>query len=66
MHEPPERTLLHEYFFKRLCEVDDEIFSTVCAMRTKKGLIILCDRLRVLEMEKLVLMRVYEDLKVFF
>jgi len=66
MHDPFERVLLHEYFYKRLCEVDEEIYSTICAMRTKRGLIILCDKLRALELEKLILMRVYEDLKVFY
>jgi hypothetical protein len=66
MSEPPERILVYEYFYKRLCEVDEEIYNTIAAIRTKKGLIILCDRLRALEVEKQVLMRVYDDLRVFF
>ena len=66
MPEPFERILMHEYFYKRLTELDEEQRSIIYTMRTKRGLLILCDRLRALELEKLVLMRVYEDMKGFF
>ena len=66
MVDSSERTLIHEYFYKRLSELDEEQRSLIYTMRTKTGLLILCDKLRALEVEKLVLMRVYEDLKVFF
>ena len=66
MPEPFERVVFHEYFYKRLSELEDEVFGVVSAMRTKKGLLILCDRLRALEVEKQVLMRVYEDLRLLF
>ena len=58
--------MLHEYFYNRLTELDEEQRSIICTMRTKTGLIILCDKLRALEAEKLALMRVYEDLRPFF
>ena len=65
MSENLTRTLFHEYFYKRLTELEEEQRKVVYALRTKTGLLILCDKLRWLEAEKLALMRVYEDLKVF-
>jgi len=64
--DTPGLILIHEYFYKELCRLDEGIYNTVSAMRTKRGLIILCDRLRAMELEKQVLMRVYEDLRLFF
>lgn len=63
MFEPFGRVIVHEYFYKRFCEIDDEMQSLIRQIRTKSGLVILCDRLRALEMEKVVLVKVYEDLK---
>jgi len=58
--------LIHEYFYRRLCELDEEQRTVISALRTKAGLVILCDKLRGLETEKRVLIGIYEDLKHFF
>ena len=60
------RELFAEYFYNKLSKVDLEIDDVVYAIRTKKGVLILCDKLRVLEAEKSALITVYEDLRVFF
>ena len=60
------KNLLHEYFYKRLCEVDEEQRSIISAMRTKQGLIILCDKLRALDIEKQVIQGIYEELKYIY
>ncbi len=57
--------LFQEYFYKRLSELDEAQRELLYTMRTKKSILILCDKLRALEQEKLVLMRVYEDLRPF-
>ena len=58
--------LISEYFFRQLCALEEKQTELVLAIRTKKGLLILCDKLRELEVEKRILIRVYEDLKPFF
>ena len=58
--------LISEYFFRQLCALEEKQTELVLAIRTKKGLLILCDKLRVLEAEKSALITVYEDLRVFF
>lgn len=60
------RKLFHEYFYKRLSELDDEERQVINAIRTKTGLVILCDKLRALELEKQVVTSIYEDLRLFF
>lgn len=59
-----EPALLHEYFYKRLTDIDEEISDLVYAMRTKKTLILACERIRELDLEKAVLVRVYNDLRL--
>ena len=63
MAEPWARVLVHEYFYKRFCELDDEERKLIYTLRTKNTLIPALDKLRELELEKLILLRVYEDLK---
>lgn len=63
MAEPWARVLLHEYFYKRFSELDQEQRDIIYAMRTKMGLIIQIEKLWLLEIEKHVLQRVYHDLK---
>ena len=58
--------LISEYFFRQLCALEEKQTELVLAIRTKKGLLILCDKLRELEVEKRILIKVYEDLKPFF
>lgn len=60
------KELLHKYFFRRLCLLDDEERKIISAMRTKTGLVILCDKLRHIEIEKQVIQGVYEELKYFY
>ncbi len=57
--------MLLEYFYMRLSEIDEQERDLLYTMRTKKGLLVACDKLRALEQEKLVLMRVYKDLRPF-
>lgn len=66
MAEPWARTLVHEYFYKRLSELDEEQRQLIYALRTKRSLIVLLDKLRYLEIEKLVTMRLYEEMKHLF
>lgn len=66
MTEPYERILLHEYFYRRLTNIDEEQRKVISAIRTKPGLVILCDKLRALELEKMVVTHMYEELKLFF
>ena len=63
MFEPWARVLVHEYFYKRLSDLDEDQRKLIYALRTKRSLIVLLDKLRYLEIEKMVLLRVYEDLK---
>lgn len=65
MSEPWGRILVCEYFYKRLSELDDEQRKLIYTLRTKRSLIPALDKLRSLELEKMVLLRVYEDLKAF-
>jgi len=58
--------LIHEYFYKRLSEIDEQEQRLIYALRTKKGLLVVCDQLRVLEIEKMVTMRLYEEMKMLF
>ena len=66
MPEPYERRLIHEYFYKRLSDLDEEQRKVISAIRTKSGLVILCDKLRALELEKRVVVDIYEELKYFY
>jgi len=66
MTEPYSRILIHEYFYKRLSEIDEQEQRLIYALRTKKGLLVVCDQLRVLEIEKMVTMRLYEEMKMLF
>jgi hypothetical protein len=66
MAEPWARTLMHEYFYKRLSDLDEEQRELIYAIRTKRSLIVLLDKLRYLEIEKLVTMRLYEEMKCLF
>ena len=63
MAEPWARILVHEYFYKKLCDLDEEQRDLIYTLRTKRSLIPALDKLRALELEKMVLLRVYEDLK---
>ena len=63
MSEPWGRILVHEYFYKKLCDLDEEQRDLIYTLRTKRSLIPALDKLRALELEKHVLLRVYEDLK---
>lgn len=63
MTEPYARVLLHEYFYKRLSELDETERELISAIRTKTGLVILCDKLRAVEIEKQVIIRLYEELR---
>ena len=63
MVEPWARVLVHEYFYKRLSDLDEDQRKLIYALRTKRSLIPALDKLRALELEKHVLLRVYEDLK---
>lgn len=65
MVEPWARVLVHEYFYKRLSDLDEDQRKLIYALRTKRSLIPAVDKLRSLELEKMVLLRVYEDLKAF-
>lgn len=66
MAEPWSRILVHEYFYKKLSDLDEEQRQLICAIRTKRSLIILLDKLRALELEKMVLLRIYEEMKYLF
>jgi hypothetical protein len=59
------KKLLAEYFYAQICHVENLQDETITAMRTKKGLVILSDKLRALEIEKKVLMQVWSDLQPF-
>lgn len=63
MSEPWARVLLHEYFYKRFTEIDEEERQLIYTIRTKPGRIVAIERLWQLEVEKHVLMGVYMDLK---
>lgn len=65
MFEPWARVLVHEYFYKRLSDLDEEGRELIYTLRTKRSLIPALDKLRYIELEKQVLLRVYEDLKGF-
>jgi hypothetical protein len=66
MPEPWSRILVHEYFYKRLSDLDEEQRQLIYALRTKRSLIVLLDKLRYLEIEKQVTMRLYEEMKHLF
>ena len=57
--------IFNEYMYRRLSEISDEQEQVVLSIRLKKGILILSDRLRALEVEKCHLIRVYEDLRPF-
>lgn len=59
-----QRNLLHEYFFGRLTELDEEERRIISAIRTKTGLLMLCDQLRAVELEKGIITRIYDDLRL--
>jgi len=61
-----QTNIFYEYFYNYLTELDEEQRKLISAIRTKTGLVILCDRLKAIEVEKQVVMRVYEELKVLF
>jgi hypothetical protein len=63
MSEPWGRILVCEYFYKRLSELDDEQRKLIYTLRTKRSLIPALDKLRYIELEKQILLRIYEDLK---
>jgi hypothetical protein len=56
-------TLFYEYIYARLVELEDEQEKLIQSLRTKKGIILVSDRLRVIELEKLILIRIYEDFR---
>lgn len=60
------RELLHEYFYVRLSELSEKESTLITALRTKKELLVLSDKLRALELERLIVMQVYEELRSFF
>jgi len=55
--------LFAEYFFRRMVEIDENIDEVLCAMRTRRGVLVLCDKMRVLDAEKQMLIKIYNDLK---
>ena len=63
MAEPWARVLVHEYFYKRFSDLDEEERKLIYTLRTKRSLIPALDKLRYIELEKQILLRVYEDLK---
>ena len=54
---------IHEYFYRRHSELDDLELQLLSTMRTKRTLLILCDKLREIELERLILMRIYDDIR---
>ncbi|MDL2233489.1 hypothetical protein LJC63_07920 [Ruminococcaceae bacterium OttesenSCG-928-L11] len=66
MVEPRGRVLVHQYFYKRLSEIDEEEREVIRAIRTKVALVPLCDKLRQLDIEKRVIMQVYDELKLLY
>lgn len=58
--------LLREYFYVRLSELCDKESELIAALRTKRELLVLSDKLRALELEKLIVTQVYEELRLFF
>lgn len=57
---------LREWFHKRLDKVYGEQREIICAIRqnhSASSLLMQCDKLRTLEVEKLVILRLYEELK---
>lgn len=59
-------SVFHEYFYKQFSEIDEEQRRLISAIRTKTGLVVLCDQLRETEIKKQALLRVYLDLRPFF
>lgn len=58
--------IFHEYIYKKLCELEEQQETILYAMRTKKGLLILSDKLWEIEVQKAYLTSLYNELKQFF
>ena len=59
-----QRAILHEYYFRRLAELDDRENEIIVQIRQKRCLYILCDELRLISIEKQVILRMYEELRL--
>jgi len=66
LREQFSQELLREYFYNRLSELSEKEQELIAAVRTKKELLVLSDKLRALELEKLIITQVYEELRTFF
>ena len=59
------KVTLHEYFYKRLCDYEYQEEELIRSLRTKKGIIPLCEGLREIHLKKLETMAIYDELRLF-
>lgn len=58
--------IMHEYFFRKFCEIDEKLETVIIDIRHKRGLLILCEDLQRLEIERHYYEAIYNDLRHIF
>lgn len=63
---PRSAEIMHEYFYGKLCEIDEKMETVIIDIRHKRGVLILCEEIRRLEIEKRCYEAIYDDLRLIF
>ena len=58
--------LLPEYFYRKLTRLDEKEDELIRAMRTKRGMYLLCDQLKTLAIEKRIVQQIHDELLPFW